>query len=61
MSKFSRRKFIYAGVGVAVAAAKSGRNSIGIEIDPYYWNLSKNHLNNTLPSMIAKRTLKFLR
>jgi len=41
-----------------VAAAKAGRNSIGIEIDPTYFHLAQDRLRKTLPSITARCTLK---
>ena len=52
----------FVGTGTTmVAAARAGRNSIGVEIDPVYWRLARDRLNRVLPSMTAKRTVKFLR
>jgi len=52
----------FVGTGTTmVAAAKAGRNSVGVEIDPKYWRLARNRLGGVLPSMTAKRTVEFLR
>lgn len=52
----------FVGTGTTmVAAARSGRNSIGVEIDPKYWNLARDRLSRTLPSMTTKHTLETLR
>ncbi|MBE3143301.1 MAG: site-specific DNA-methyltransferase [Planctomycetes bacterium] len=37
-----------------LAAAQWGRNSIGIEIDPHYFSLSKNRLSNAATDMFSK-------
>jgi len=44
-----------------VAAARAGRNSIGIEIDPAYYTLAQDRLTNVLPSITVKRTAEFLK
>jgi len=50
----------FVGTGTTmVSAARAGRNSIGVEIDPAYWRLARNRLSKELPSMIAKRTTEF--
>jgi len=41
-----------------LAAAQSGRNSIGIEIDPHYFGLSKDRLLTETADMCAKTTIK---
>jgi DNA modification methylase len=41
-----------------LAAAQSGRNSIGIEIDPHYFGLSKDRLLTETADMFAKATVK---
>jgi len=52
----------FVGTGTTmVAAAKAGRNSIGVEIDPKYWRLARDRLGRGLPSITAKRTAEFLR
>jgi DNA modification methylase len=52
----------FVGTGTTmVAAAQAGRNSIGVEIDPKYWQSAKERLSKALPSMTAKRTAEFLR
>jgi DNA modification methylase len=51
----------FVGTGTAmIAAAKAGRNSIGIEIDPTYWRQARERFNRTLPSIVARRTVEFL-
>jgi DNA modification methylase len=52
----------FVGTGTTmVAAARAGRNSIGIEIDPAYYNLARDRLKKALPSFTAKRTTEFLK
>jgi DNA modification methylase len=52
----------FVGTGTTMlAAARAGRNSIGVEIDPSYISLARNRLNKALPSMTAKRTIDFQR
>jgi DNA modification methylase len=52
----------FVGTGTTmVAAARAGRNSIGIEIDPAYYTLAKDRLTKVLPSITAKRTAEFLK
>ena len=41
-----------------LAAAQSGRNSIGIEIDPHYFGLFKDRLLTETADMFAKTTIK---
>lgn len=50
----------FVGTGTTmVAAARAGRNSIGIEIDPEYYAFARARLNKALPSMTARRTVEF--
>jgi len=52
----------FVGTGTTmVAAARAGRNSIGIEIDPEYYKLARDRLSNMLSSITAKRTAEFLK
>jgi len=52
----------FVGTGTTmVAAARAGRNSIGVEIDPAYISLAQDRLGKLLPSMITKRTMEFIR
>jgi DNA modification methylase len=52
----------FVGTGTTmVAAARAGRNSIGIEIDPAYYNLARDRLKKALPSITAKRTVEFVK
>jgi DNA modification methylase len=49
----------FVGTGTTmVAAARAGRNSVGVEIDPEYYTLARDRLNNALPSMTARRTVE---
>ena len=41
-----------------LAAAQSGRNSIGIEIDPHYFSLSRDRLFTETADIFAKATVK---
>jgi DNA modification methylase len=51
----------FVGTGTTmVAAARAGRNSIGVEIDPAYISLAQDRLGKLLPSMITKRTMEFV-
>jgi DNA modification methylase len=52
----------FAGTGTTMlAAARAGRNSIGIEIDPSYLEYARERLNKELQSVNVKRTLEVLR
>jgi len=52
----------FVGTGTTMAAAaRAGRNSIGVEIDPIYWRLARNRLSKELPSITARRTTEFLK
>lgn len=49
----------FVGTGTTmVTAARAGRNSIGVEIDPEYCRIARDRLNRALPSMSVKRTLE---
>ena len=51
----------FVGTGTTmVAAARAGRNSIGIEIDPTYVQMARERLNKELQSINVKRTLEVL-
>jgi DNA modification methylase len=41
-----------------VAAAKWGRNSIGIEVDPQYFEMSAKRIENDLPKLFSGRTVR---
>jgi DNA modification methylase len=50
----------FVGTGTTmVAAARAGRNSLGVEIDPEYYTFARDRLNKALPSMTVKRTVEF--
>jgi len=52
----------FVGTGTTmVAAARCGRNSIGVEIDPAYWRAARDRLNRLVRSIPAKHTVDFLR
>lgn len=52
----------FVGTGTTiVAAAKCGRNSIGVEINPQYWHMAAERLKSTLASIESNRTVEFLR
>jgi DNA modification methylase len=49
----------FVGTGTTmIAAARAGRNSIGIEIDPRYVQMARERLNKELQSINVKRTLE---
>jgi DNA modification methylase len=49
----------FAGTGTTnLAAAQSGRNSIGIELDPHYFSLAKKRLLEETADMFAKTTIE---
>ena len=51
----------FVGTGTTmVAAGRSGRNSMGIEIDPTYLRLARERLNKELQSINVKRTVEVL-
>jgi len=52
----------FVGTGTTmVAAARAGRNSIGVEVGPKYWRLAAERLKQTLSSIDVKRTIEFCR
>jgi DNA modification methylase len=52
----------FVGTGTTMlAAARAGRNSIGIEVDPTYVQLARERLGEQLTSMNANRTLEVLK
>jgi len=52
----------FVGTGTTmVAAARAGRNSIGVELDPEYWRLARKRLDSALPSITARRTIEYIR
>jgi hypothetical protein len=49
----------FMGTGTTnVAAAKWGRNSIGVEITPEYFEMSASRLSNETASLFSKTTIK---
>ena len=49
----------FTGTGTTnLAAAQSGRNSIGIELDPHYFDLAKEKLHIETADMFTKATVK---
>jgi DNA modification methylase len=49
----------FLGTGTtSVAAAKWGRNSIGIEVDPHYFKMAKDRLHSETSSLLAKATIQ---
>jgi len=52
----------FVGTGTTMlAAAKAGRNSVGVEIDPKYWRLARDRLGKVFPSITTRRTIELLR
>jgi DNA modification methylase len=52
----------FVGTGTTMlAAGRSGRNSVGIEIDPTYVQMARERLNMELPAIHVKRTLEVTR
>jgi DNA modification methylase len=52
----------FVGTGTTMAAAgRAGRNSIGVEIDPQYWEQSAERLKRTFSTFEAKAVLKLKR
>jgi len=50
----------FMGTGTTnVAAAKWGRNSVGVEVDPYYYEIAAKRLDNETPKIIADRVVRF--
>jgi len=41
-----------------VAAAKWGRNSIGVEVDPQYFEMAAKRIENELPKLFSGRTVR---
>ena len=49
----------FVGTGTSmVAAGRAGRNSIGVEIDPQYWELSAERLKRAFSSLDAKAVIQ---
>jgi DNA modification methylase len=52
----------FMGTGTTtVAAAKWGRNSIGFEIDPHYYNLAQNRISEETSSLFSTATIRSAR
>lgn len=50
----------FMGTGTTnVAAAKWGRNSVGVEVDPHYYEIAAKRLDNETPKIIADRVVRF--
>jgi len=49
----------FMGTGTTnVAAAKWGRNSIGVEVDPHYFDMAIKRLDNETPKLITDRVIR---
>ena len=49
----------FMGTGTTnVAAAKWGRNSIGVEVDPHYFDMAARRLDTETPKLIADRVVR---
>ena len=49
----------FMGTGTTnVAAAKWGRNSIGVEIDPHYFDMAARRLDAETPKLITERVIR---
>jgi DNA modification methylase len=52
----------FLGTGTtAIAAAKNGRNSIGFEIDEYYFDLAQKRISNETSSLFNRTTINSLK
>jgi len=52
----------FAGTGTtAVAAIRSGRNSIGIEVDPEYWNQARDRIARESQDLFREITFEPIR
>lgn len=52
----------FVGTGTSmIAAGRAGRNSIGIEVDPQYWELSAERLKHTFSTLDAKPVVRLKR
>jgi transcriptional regulator with XRE-family HTH domain len=50
----------FMGTGTTnIAAAKWGRNSIGVEVDPHYFDMAAKRLDTETPKLIARREIRF--
>lgn len=41
-----------------VATAKWGRNSIGVEVDSHYFEMAAKRMDNELPKLFSRRTVR---
>ena len=49
----------FMGIGTTnIAAAKWGRNSIGIEVDPRYFDMAATRLDTETPKLIGERVVR---
>ena len=49
----------FMGTGTTnLAAAKWGRNSIGVEVDPHYFEMAVKRLDTETPKLITDRTIR---
>jgi DNA modification methylase len=52
----------FLGTGTtAIAAAKTGRHSIGFEIDEHYFDLAQKRVSNETSSLFSKTTVNCLK
>lgn len=50
----------FLGTGTtSIAAARCGRNSIGVEVDPHYWKMASNVIAQATQGLFSKVTLQF--
>ena len=50
----------FMGTGTTnIAAAKWGRNSVGVEVDPHYFDMAAKRLDTETPKLIARREIRF--
>ncbi len=50
----------FLGTGTtSIAAARCGRNSIGVEVDPYYWKMASDWIAQATQDLFSKVTLRF--
>jgi DNA modification methylase len=50
----------FMGTGTTnIAAAKWGRNSVGVEVDPHYFDMAAKRLDTETPKLIARREIRY--
>ena len=50
---------VQSGTGTTtVAAAKTGRNSVGFEIDEHYFDMARKRIENETSSLFSKNTIE---